>query len=501
MEATCREEFISNEYNYTPGDIAAALMSLFTGWIIAEFIVLSEKTVYLSAAVCALFFTGTALMYYRKNFSLKKIYITAQLVLIVMFTLNLLIGSNLFVRDLNIVTVICLSDYFVYSLSSGKVKPGIYILSELVQSVVIIPLRNFGECIKLLFKTFSLRKTGKVKPVIKGLMLSVPVMMIVFPLMLSADENISRMFDDLMYSLQYDLGEQIYLLAFRLFISFLSGSRMFGVLFADRKSEYISESEMHEKAVRARKHQPAVLVSMIVPMCLLYVMFFVSQLSYFVSAFSGTLPSGFSYAEYARKGFFELCGVAAVNLAVISFMNRKCLRNEDEVSPVALRISVSVLSVFTEILIITAVSKMIMYIGYYGFTPLRIYVTSFMAVMFIMFILITAKQFSGKIQTEKWLALLGLAGMMLITFSGVDARTAQWNIALFESGITEELDMELIGSLSDEAVPYIEKLAESGGEYSEEAAEILHSRAILNKHRAHEFNITECAADRILKKY
>jgi len=499
METTCREEYISNEYNYTPGDIASALMSLLVGWIISEFMVLGEKTVYLSAAVCALFFTGTALMYYRGKFSLKNRYITVQLVLIVLFTMNLLIGSNIFIRDLNIITIICMSDYFVYSLSAGKVKSGIFVLGELFQSVIMIPLKNFGECIILLGNTLSRQKTGKAKSVIKGLLLSVPVMLIVFPLMVSADENISRIFEDLIYNLQYDLGEQIYTLVLKLVVTFLTGSRMFGVLFANRKKEFVTEDEMREKTVRARKHQPAVLVTMIVPMCLLYVMFFVSQLSYFVSAFSGTLPSGFSYAEYARKGFFELCAVAAVNLAVISFINRKCIRNEESVSPAALKISTSVLSVFTEILIITAISKMIMYIGYYGFTPLRIYVTSFMAVMFVMFILIIVKQFSDKTETGKWIAGLGLAGMMMITFSGIDARVAQWNIALYKSGVTEELDINLLRTLSDEAVPYIEKLAAGGGEYSDEAFDILHSRAM--ESRKHEFNITACAADRILKKY
>ena len=47
-------------------------------------------------------------------------------------------------------------------------------------------------------------------------------------------------------------------------------------------------------------------------LCVCCLAYLFSQLAYFTDAFKGLLPEGysFSYAEYARKGFFELCAIA-----------------------------------------------------------------------------------------------------------------------------------------------------------------------------------------------
>ena len=39
---------------------------------------------------------------------------------------------------------------------------------------------------------------------------------------------------------------------------------------------------------------------------LVYVLYLVSQLAYFSGGFSGILPKGYTMAEYARRGFFEM---------------------------------------------------------------------------------------------------------------------------------------------------------------------------------------------------
>lgn len=71
----------------------------------------------------------------------------------------------------------------------------------------------------------------------------------------------------------------------------------------------------------------AMVYAAVTPICILYVLFFVSQFPYFLGGFTGELAEGFTYAEYARKGFFELCAVCCINFAVIgimSFMAKQC---------------------------------------------------------------------------------------------------------------------------------------------------------------------------------
>lgn len=50
------------------------------------------------------------------------------------------------------------------------------------------------------------------------------------------------------------------------------------------------------------------------------------------------------------------------------------------------------LSIFTLILIATAISKMVMYISVYGLTQLRFYTTWFMLLLAVIFVMIIVKQ-------------------------------------------------------------------------------------------------------------
>jgi hypothetical protein len=96
------------------------------------------------------------------------------------------------------------------------------------------------------------------------------------------------------------------------------------------------------------------------PILVIYCIFFASQGKVYLSAFSGVLPQNFSYAEYAREGFFQLCSVSIINLiiivAVITFMKKKT-----KAASVLLKIVSLIFSVFTLVLIATAIAKLVMY--------------------------------------------------------------------------------------------------------------------------------------------
>lgn len=50
---------------------------------------------------------------------------------------------------------------------------------------------------------------------------------------------------------------------------------------------------------------------------LIYVLFIGLQVTYLFSAFTGNIPQDFTYAEYARRGFFELCYISLCNLGIL----------------------------------------------------------------------------------------------------------------------------------------------------------------------------------------
>ena len=89
---------------------------------------------------------------------------------------------------------------------------------------------------------------------------------------------------------------------------------LFGNLAATKKEKDDAQSDEEKTNSSAWHVLPKPLVAAFVtPILLLYVLFFVSQWSYYVSAFTHVLPEGLTYAQYAREGFFQLCTVCVFN--------------------------------------------------------------------------------------------------------------------------------------------------------------------------------------------
>ena len=104
--------------------------------------------------------------------------------------------------------------------------------------------------------------------------------------------------------------------------------------------------------------------------CLLYTSFISMQAKYLFGAFWGALPEGFSYSEYARQGFFELCRVAAINIVILLAAN--VMSRAQAAENCLLRVCNTALSALTLLLLATAAAKMALYIAAYGLTVKRV---------------------------------------------------------------------------------------------------------------------------------
>lgn len=102
----------------------------------------------------------------------------------------------------------------------------------------------------------------------------------------------------------------------------------------------------------------------------LYLAFFGVQSGYLFGAFTGELPQGFTVANYARQGFFELCRVMLLNFVLLVGADVVCrcpLRQHT-----GLKACGAVLLVQSLLLWATAASKLGLYIATFGFTAKRL---------------------------------------------------------------------------------------------------------------------------------
>ncbi len=104
--------------------------------------------------------------------------------------------------------------------------------------------------------------------------------------------------------------------------------------------------------------------------CGLYAVFFVMQSSYLFGALAGKLPQGFTVANYARQGFFELCGVMLLNLGLLLSTDLLCI--SDLRGHKGLKAAAALLLGESLLLWVTAAAKLGLYIFTFGFTAKRL---------------------------------------------------------------------------------------------------------------------------------
>ncbi|MBQ3842700.1 MAG: DUF4173 domain-containing protein [Ruminiclostridium sp.] len=320
---------------------------------------------------------------------------------------------------------------------------------DLMRTVFAQPFFDFFGGFRAL-RSGNGKGSGAVRTVIVGLCATVPLTLIVAVLLSMADESINRLFSEMT---DYMLEQDIFTLIPQLFFTLPAGLIIFGMMRAEAKQKLRplpSDVYYNERMQRMKKLPELGVFAGVTPICLLYLLYVFSQANYFFSAFAGQLPDNMAYSEYARRGFFELCAIAVINLGVILFMLAFSKR-KNEGRCAALKFYNTALCGFTLFIIATALAKMIMYIGEYGLTRLRLYTAWFMVLLAVIFTVLLIRGFVPKLRTASVISAAFIALFGVLCFSRPDALIAQYNITAYENGTLDRLDVSTLCELSDDA--------------------------------------------------
>ena len=218
-----------------------------------------------------------------------------------------------------------------------------------------------------------------------------------------------------------------------------------------------------EKIVSKMKFAPSLVGAVaILPLLFLYGIFIAAQAGYYKAILTATLPDAYTFAEFARDGFFRLCAVAAINAAALILLRvftRKTAKGK--ISPVVKAYTV-ILSLLTVIISATAISQMVMYVSAYGLTRLRLYTLWFMALLILMLLLTVLKQFIEKLPFAASAIVIFALCFGLLAVPDTDAVIARHNYDCRIAGTTNELDVDYLGKLSPSSIPVLCEIAENG---------------------------------------
>ncbi|MCK5566761.1 MAG: DUF4173 domain-containing protein, partial [Actinomycetia bacterium] len=163
----------------------------------------------------------------------------------------------------------------------------------------------------------------------------------------------------------------------------------------------------------------------------------------------------YTYAEYARRGFFELVVVSVINFIII-LIAVSFIRKENRKVHLASKILLSLLVGLTFVLLISAFYRMLIYEQAYGFTYLRIFVQAFMVLLFFLFIINIIYIWYTKLPIIKSYFVVTLIVYIVLNFSNVDLIIARNNIDRYIE--TGQIDMEYLKGLSYDAIPEMQRL-------------------------------------------
>ncbi len=298
------------------------------------------------------------------------------------------------------------------------------------------------------------RGSRSLLPVIRGLLLALPVLVIFTGLLASADLVFADYLEDL-FSLEIlpDLLELLWRGIIVLGAAwFLAG----GLAYALGRSHASDDQGALEKAlgslVQVIRLGFIEVATLLISVDLLFLVFVWIQFAYLFGGQANITIEGYTYSEYARRGFFELVAVSVLTLGLIlglRWLARRETRRQAQVFDALSSLMVGLVLV----ILASGFQRLRLYEAAYGYTQLRLYSHVFMvwlAVAFVWF-LVTLWRRPDRFAIGAFVAALGF----LVTLNAInpDAFIAGHNLARY--GATGKLDAHYLTRMSEDAVPVL----------------------------------------------
>lgn len=316
-----------------------------------------------------------------------------------------------------------------------------------INALWVIPFRNFGGQYKSLAYLSQRRKAGwsQAASIVLGVILALIVASVVLPLLMEADSGGFALLADGLANWLENISAEVWELIFEIILAIPVAAYMFGLIAGSahqRGADSFSRDGVLRAVTGLQIVPAATIYTLLGLLGALYTVFIASQLPYFFSAFGGELPGTWQvYSEYARRGFFELCSIAAINLMVLTAANVFSRRQYRESTP--LKLLNALLAVITLILIATAFSKMSLYIGAYGMTMPRLLPCFFMIFMVIVFGAVVARQ-RWSFSISRLAVLVGVAMLCLLCVLDPDRMVTRYNADRYMAGTLVSFDPTIL---------------------------------------------------------
>jgi len=190
----------------------------------------------------------------------------------------------------------------------------------------------------------------------------------------------------------------------------------------------------------------------------LFLFFVILQFRYLFGGQANIHEAGFTYAEYARRGFGELVAVALISLMLLLALNT-ISRRETPAHRNGFTVLGSLLILLVLVILASALQRLVLYEQAYGFTRLRTYTYMFIPWLGLLLLSMLVLLITHSMQRAAAVSLVFFMGFgLLFGVWNVDGWIVRQNVQRAANG--QAFDGNYLQMLSSDAVPTLIKQAQ-----------------------------------------
>jgi hypothetical protein len=360
-------------------------------------------------------------------------------------------SAMVFVRASELLAFLNIVAALLLLLAIAEISFGAKLKSFLVADYIkifFLPLKFIRPLLQTLASLFCWRGANKdrkvLSQVVKGVLMAIPVLLVFLLLFSSADLIFEKYVSDF---INIDIKPETIIRFILILVSTLTFIGAYSYLIRD-KEDLPVPAQTGQSQKLGRIESSIVLGSVNV----LFFIFILVQLTYLFGGESNISAQGFTYAEYARRGFFELIAAAAISLLLLLTADKYVVRKDTDHS-LGFKILSASLVIQVILIMASAFIRLSLYEEAYGYTTLRLYSHAFIILLAIIFCLLLYKILRDKRENAFAFRVFVLLALFLavMNFLNPDAFIARRNIERFAAG--GKIDIYYLSRLSDDALP------------------------------------------------
>lgn len=285
-------------------------------------------------------------------------------------------------------------------------------------------------------------------PVLRGLAIAIPIVLVFVALFSSADAVFAGVVDDV-FGIELDLGDLPGRVVMAVVLAWVAAG---GLAFAAAEHRDLTASPQSAHGWRVGTTEA---VTVLVAVEAVFVLFVALQAAYLFGGLDTLEATGLTYAEYARRGFFELVAVAVLAGGVVIGLERLSRARTRPLVGAAIG-----LVLLTGVVLASAALRLRLYQEAFGWTELRLYVLATIGLLAVGVVTLLVQLAANRMQ---WLGHVMIAaalaiGLALNLIGPVRFITEQNVARVLDPGLVPTngrsgLDHAYALSLGDDAIP------------------------------------------------